>query len=154
MVEESFLLPNLQRALDYLEESGALATILMCAGTFAQLSRTKPLFKPFDLGCSLLRAQGICAIGLITPVKEQEEPILQRWHSTGFTPTVWTADVNQIDEQFAHFLQIQINEHNLEVIVLDYVGHATHISERLQNITDLPVIDLGQLAIKILIDSL
>jgi protein AroM len=154
MVEESFLLPRLQQALEHLETRGVVASILLCAGTFAGLQGNRPLFKPFTVGYNVLRALGIKAPGLITPVKEQVAPIRFRWQAAGFEPTVWTADLSRQDKQFRQQLAAQIEMNRLECIVLDYVGHPALTVTQLQQNSTLPVIDLGQLAMTALAGTL
>lgn len=147
MVPERFLAPRLQKALQFLEKEGVMATLLLCAGTFPDLSGHWPLLKPFQLGHQLLLNLGIQNIGLITPVKEQEVPISQRWAAAGFKASVWTADLNQQDMQFREHLQMQIKMHDLQAIILDYVGHPPRVVKDLQGLSPIPIVDLGQLAI-------
>lgn len=154
IVEEAFLAAKLQVALDLLEAQAVLATLLLCAGTFAELSGTRPLFKPFTVCCDVLQTGGMQTIGLIAPIKEQEVPIRQRWQSAGFQTVVWTADLTRQDKQFARQLAIQIETNKLECIVLDYVGHPTWVVQQLQKFCSVPVIDLGQLAVAILSGTL
>lgn len=154
IVEESYLVPKLQQALNLLEAQSVVATLLLCAGTFAELRGTRPLFKPFAICCGLLQSLGLQAIGLIAPIREQEIPIRQRWLKAGFQPTVWTADLTQPDAHFAQQLQSHIKTHNLECIVLDYVGHSVADVRQVQSMTRLPVIDVGQLAMTTLAGAL
>jgi len=154
MVEESFLLPRLQQALEHLEAKGVVASILLCAGTFAGLQGTRPFFKPFAVGYNLLQELGLKSLGLITPVKEQVAPIRHRWQAVGFEPTVWTADLSRQDKQFKQQLAVQIERNGLECIVLDYVGHPAQTVTLLQQHTTLPVFDLGQLAMTALAGTL
>lgn len=154
MVEESFLLPRLQQALDHLETRGAVASILLCAGTFSGLQGTRPLFKPFVVGSIVLQALGLKSLGLIAPIKEQVAPIRRRWKTAGFEPTVWTAALSKQDRQFKQQLAVQIETYGLECIVLDYVGHPAQTVTLLQQNTTLPVIDLGQLAMTALAGTL
>ena len=147
MVEELFLTAKLQEALDQLENQGVVASILLCAGTFAELNGKVPLFKPFSIGRDLLRLLGFNRLGLISPIKEQEAPIHARWHAARFQPTVWTANLANQDEPFNHQLQSQIEMNQLECIVLDYVGHPQEHVARLKETAVIPIIDLGQLAI-------
>ncbi|MCP4424466.1 MAG: AroM family protein [Chloroflexi bacterium] len=147
IIEESFLAAKLQQALDQLERQGVTATILLCAGTFANLQGTRPLFKPFTVGRELLNSLNFKKIGLIAPIKEQETPIRQRWLAVGFQPTVWTADLAQQDKQFCQQLGEQIESNRLECIALDYVGHPEPLVARLRATAVIPLIDLGQLAI-------
>ena len=154
MVEESFIAPRLQQALTRVETKDAVATILLCAGTFADLHAKKPLFKPFDIGYSVLRALNIKTVGLITPIVEQEVPICQRWKSVGLQPFVWTADLGKQDKVFQQQLIEYVHKYGLESIVLDYVGHPIDQVRQLQASIDLPVFDLGYLAMVTLASTL
>ena len=123
LVDESFIGPKLQKALNRLEAKGVVATLLLCAGTFANLRGTKPVYKPFDIGCSVLKALNMNSIGLITPVPGQEVPIRKRWETRGWKTTVWSADLGHQDQAFHRELNSRIKEFNLDCVVLDYVGH-------------------------------
>lgn len=154
MIEETFLAAKLQQALDQLEEQGVMATILLCAGTFRDLNGRRPLFKPFAVGRTILDSLGLNRIGLIAPIKEQESPIRVRWQAAGFQPTVWTADLARQDEGFIQQLNDQVEVYRLECIVLDYVGHPESLVRQLRETADIPLIDLGQLAIAALSSAL
>jgi protein AroM len=154
MVEESFLLPRLQQALEHLESKGVAASILLCAGTFAGLQGALPFFKPFAVAANEFRARGLKSLGLIAPIKEQVTPIRRRWQAAGFEPTVWTADLSRQDKDFRQQLAAQIETNELECIVLDYVGHPPRHVTQLQENSSLPVIDLGQLAMSALVGTL
>ncbi len=154
MVAESFITSKLQQALNQLETNGVVATLLLCAGTFADLHGTQPLFVPFKIGCSTLSALQLKSIGLITPVRAQEQPIRERWEKMGWQPTVWTADLSVQDEKFQQQLTDQINAKNLDCIVLDYVGHPFEQVIQLQKSVEVPVIDLGYLAMVTLASTL
>jgi protein AroM len=149
-VDESFIAPKLQQAQDRLDAEGVAATLLLCAGTFADLHGTQPVYKPFNIGCSVLSALNMVSIGLIAPVPEQEAPIRQRWASTGMEPTVWTANLGNQDQAFHRQLSDQINDNELDCIVLDYFGHPLEQVVQLQKSIEVPVIDLGYLAMVIL----
>jgi len=153
-VAEKYIAPKLQAALEELESDGVAATLLMCAGTFVTLMGSQPLFKPFNIGCGVLRSLGIRRIGLIAPVKEQEAPILGRWESAGWESTVWTADLGKQDHQFNQLLHQHVQQHNLQCVVLDYYGHPSDQVTQLQNSIDTPVIDLGNLAMATMASTL
>ncbi len=153
-VEESYLGTRLQDALDGLEAQGVVATVLLCAGTFDTLGGTRPLFKPFMLARNILGILGMRSIGLIVPIPEQEEPVRRRWSAAGFDAHVWTADLGRQDDQFRKLLSHQTSQAALDCLVLDYVGHPLKQVSELRRSTDLPLIDLGQLAISICASSL
>lgn len=153
-VDESFLAPKLDGALKLLEARGVLATLLMCAGTFTNLRGTQPIYKPFNIGCSVLRALNMKSIGLIAPVIEQEEPIRHRWEAEGWETTVWNADLRVQDKKFYQQIRNQILVNDLECIVLDYFGHPSEQVSQLQKTIDLPILDLGYLAMVTLAGTL
>ena len=137
-----------------LEAKGVVATLLLCAGTFTNLTGTKPIYKPFNIGCGLLGALDMKAIGLIAPVVEQEIAIKQRWETMGWETTVWTADLGNQDQAFHRQLDARIHARQLDCIVLDYVGHPLEYVNQLQRSIEQPVIDLGYLAMVTLASTL
>lgn len=146
MVEESYISPKLQNSLEQLEVKGVSATLLLCAGTFAQLEGIRPLFKPFNIACDVLSALNMKSLGLIAPLLEQEPAIRQRWEKLGWRTTVWTADLENQDQAFHRQLTNQIQTNRLDCIVLDYFGHPLGRVAQLQRSIHLPVLDLGYLA--------
>lgn len=86
------------------------------------------------------------SIGLITLIEEQEIPIQERWEQMGWRPTVWTADLGVQDAGFYKQLIKRIHTNILDCIVLDYVGHPFEQVTQLQKSIEIPVIDLGYLA--------
>lgn len=154
LVDETFIAPKLQQALDRLESSGVVATLLLCAGTFADLQSKLPLFVPFKICYRVLGALQMTTIGLITPVIEQETLIQARWERKGWQPTVWSADLEKQDQAFYRQLIERIRTKNLDCIVLDYVGNPAKQVEQLQNAVEIPVIDIGQLAMVTLASTL
>ncbi len=146
MVAEDFITPRLQNALEKLENQGVASTLLMCAGTFAELKGSQPLLKPFDIGKGVLHTLGLTTIGLLAPVPEQEAPIRLRWDAAGWDTTVWTANLGKQDQAFLGQINKKVVRHNLECIVLDYFGHPIEWVTNLQDSVDIPVLDLGYLA--------
>jgi hypothetical protein len=129
---------------------GVAATILLCAGTFADLQGKRPFLKPFTLAHNLLQSCGFQRIGLIAPTPAQEAPIQARWREAGFETAVWTANLNQQNDLFHQNLHAQIQTHNLDCILLDYVGHPRRQVQKLQETSTIPVIDMGAFAISTL----
>lgn len=149
-VAEDFLVPRLQTALDELETQDICATILLCAGTFAQLMGNLPLIKPFNVGVAAIQALNMTSLGFIAPFPQQETPIRLRWEALGLQTTVWTADLERQDSRFQKQLLRHIQENDLQAIVLDYVGHTQESVQELQYHSPIPIIDLGDLAIRVL----
>ena len=154
MVDESFISSRLQKALDFLEANGVVATLLLCAGTFSELHGTRPLYKPFKVARDLLDTLNFRSIGLITPVEEQKNPIRERWEGLGWETAVWTDDLSRQDQAFHQRLNAHIHANKLDCIVLDYVGYPVEQVAQLQKSVNLPVIDLGCLTMVTLASTL
>jgi len=154
IVEEGFILPRLQSALDRLDAEGVAATLLMCAGTFSGLHSGNPLFVPFAIGCNQLRVLNFIRIGVVTPFADQEMPTRMRWEAMGFRPNVWTADLGSQDLDFYRSFKHKIKQSDLTCLVLDYFGHPPDQVDKLQENLDIPVIDLGRLAVVTLVSTL
>lgn len=149
-VTQAAITPLLKKQLDQLEADGVDASILLCAGTFAALIGRRPLFKPFTVGLGLVHSFGWKRIGLIAPFAKQEAPIEARWRGAGFETAVWSANLAQQDAHFIHNLHHQITSHNLQALILDYVGHPTEQVRQLQEASPVPVIDLGEMTMRVM----
>jgi len=153
-VEQEMLAPLLQKAVHTIEQMDVCAVMLMCAGTFPSLRCRPPLFRPFQIGLSFLRAVSATSIGVLAPIEEQMSPIRARWQDAGFNTMIWSADLH-----FAgRILWEQINEeaetNDLEYLVLDYVGHSRAAVRQIQQAVSLPVLDLGSLAAVVLASTI
>ncbi len=146
--DEAFLAPLLQSALHRLEAQGVVASILLCAGSFQALYGTRPVVKPFEVACTTLQALGMKHLGVVCPTKSQEVPIKARWQAAGFEPVVYTTSLAGTQTDLRGFAHPDVS---LDCIVLDYVGHPTEQVSALQQITSLPVLDMGQLALALLV---
>ncbi len=158
-VDQVALEPLLQRAIERVEAEGAMATMLMCAGTFANLRSDRPLFNPFSLAVETLRATGLNRVGIICPFVEQERAIGQRWRNAGFDILIETAAFSDfanmagLKEKWTKPRRCGI-EPAVEAIVLDYVGHEPAQVIQLQQNCTVPVFDLGYLTMHVLASSL
>ena len=151
IVEESFLEGRLQAAVQRLEVAGVEAIILLCAGTFETVRSKLPLIKPFDVGRELFAQHRYSSLGFITPVADQIKPIQSRWVNGGVRPAVWCASLDKLDQAFQKELQLYIEKEALEAVVLDYVGHPREQVDQLRKLSPIPVFDLGQLAIEMVV---
>lgn len=146
-VEESFLVPLLQRELDALEAAGAAATILLCAGEFAGLAPRRPLVRPFQLGARVLASMGHESLGVVVPTAAQAGAARRKWERAGFAPAVWPLDVRPGAAPLSEWLSAQARRvPELPAIVVDYVGYPAGIYRALQGAVRVPVVDLGRLA--------
>ena len=87
-------------------------------------------------------------LGLIVPIPEQAPPVAARWQAAGFATTVWAADVLQPDAAMLAHCQAQIGQYQLNALLLDYVGYPTDAVANLRHNISVPLLDLGDLAIR------
>ncbi|MCB0034757.1 MAG: AroM family protein, partial [Anaerolineales bacterium] len=104
-VPEAFLKPLIQQAVEAAEAQQVLATVLLCAGTFAEVSGvSRPLVKPFDTAVAVLNSMGVTHIGVLAPMVTQERPIRARWTAAGFDARVWTPPYAIDSKEFTGWL--------------------------------------------------
>ena len=144
---EEWVEGRLQTQLLSLEADGVVATILLCAGTFAAVRGNKPIVKPYDFGRTLLNTLNLNRIGVVAPFPAQEKALRDRWTTAGFAVTTWTADIPNVDADTIAEMQHQIDANKLQAILLDYVGYSAETVRSIQEETSIPVIDCGALAI-------
>lgn len=152
-VEERDLVPLLSTALARVEAAGVAATLLLCAGTFAGLSGRRPLFTPFPIAQTYLGRMGYSRLLVVCPIPEQVEPIRRRWRRAGFVPTVHVAPSIELAAAPALATELADAATGHDCVFLDYVGHPPEQVQALQAAMDLPVIDLGLLAVETLLAS-
>lgn len=152
-VDEHALLPYLARGLARLEEAGVVASLLLCAGTFAGLEGRRPLFVPFIVARNRLRQMGCRRLLVVCPIAGQVDPIADRWRRAGFVPTLYVAP--SLDQDAAPRLvdDMAIAGAGHDCLLLDYVGHPPGHVTALRAALDLPVFDLGQMAAEDLLAS-
>lgn len=150
-VPETFLKPLIQQAVEAAEGQGGLATVLLCAGTFAEVRGvSRPLIKPFDTAVAVLNSMGVTHLGVLSPMMTQERPIQARWTAANFDARVWTPPYAIDSKEFTGWLyRMMSNTRSLDAIVLDYVGHPANYKLVVQEILGIPVVDLGHLALSV-----
>jgi protein AroM len=153
-IDQAVLAPLLQQALDRLEAQGAIATMLLCAGTFAALRGRRPLYKPFDLVKNLLQSAGVRRIGLVAPFAGQEAAILERWLAAGFNAVAGTAALHDRRAVDALLTGWQGASAPVEAAILDYVGHDPVMVRQLQRRQLIPVYDLGLTTMTVLVHTM
>ena len=132
-VDEAFLAPLVQAALDGLEGRGADPVLLLCAGGFPDLRAGSRLVRPFEAAVEVVRAIGARRIGVVVPIAGQAEPAGRKWRQAGFEPMVMVGEPGQIAVPAG-----------IEALVLDFVGHPAVVVEALRERSALPMVDLGE----------
>ena len=147
-VDEAFLTPLLQETIDTLEQEGAVALVLLCAGPFAALTSTRPLIRPFQLAARMLRSAGHTRVGVVVPTNDQRVPSERKWKEADLTPVIWSMEEQPAVLSLERWLAARTAEHaGLSALVFDYVGYPRDAVHRVQAEVGLPVVDLGHLAV-------
>ena len=147
-VDEAFLTPLLQTAIDDLEQEDVVLSLLLCAGPFHDLTSTRPLLRPFQLAVQTLQSLGLPRPGIVVPTDDQRGPAERKWTAAGFAPVIWSMETRPAALPVEHWLPSQASNHaDLSALVFDYVGYPLDTVQRLQTLTPLPVLDLGHLAV-------
>ncbi|HLA16926.1 MAG TPA: AroM family protein [Candidatus Limnocylindrales bacterium] len=140
-VDEAFLEPLVQAAVDEVERRGCVVSILLCAGGFAGVHGTRPIVRPFEIAVATLHSLGIEWIAVVVPIEAQVEPSRRKWSTTGLSAVIRSARLHDAPAAIARDV-----ETGVEAVVLDYVGHPADAVRRLRGLLDRPVIDPGDLA--------
>ncbi len=150
-VDEAFLMPLLQSAIDELERDGVIAILLLCAGPFQSLTSTRPLLRPFQLAARTLQSLGHNQVIIVVPTNDQTIPSERKWTQAGLQPVIWSMERKPANLPLERWIEFAILENDdLSAIVFDYVGYPIDAVQRVQVQVGRPVIDLGHLAVAIL----
>jgi protein AroM len=149
-VDERFLTPLLQAAIDELELDGAMAVLLLCAGPFRDLTGSRPLIRPFQLAARVLGSLGLRRVGVVVPTDDQRAPALEKWANAGVEPIVLSVEAKPVNESLAEWLVERSGDlPDVSALVLDYVGYPIELLRHLQSNLRVPVVDLGHLAVAV-----
>jgi protein AroM len=132
-LDETDLAPLVQAALERGEEAGAEVTLLLRAGGFRDATARGALVRPFDSAVERVRSIGARRIAVVVPIVAQAAPAVRKWTNAGLDA------VAIVGEPTAAPAAIEV-----DAIVLDYVGHPAGTVAALRDLTDLPVVDLGE----------
>jgi protein AroM len=133
VVDEAFLAPRVQAAIDRAEAAGASVTLLLCAGGFADLRAKGVLVRPFQAAVEALRGLGARRVGVVVPITGQAVPADRKWRAAGFEPLVRVGPPASADGWTG-----------IDAVVLDFVGHPPEEAATLRGRLAVPVVDLGE----------
>ena len=132
-LDEAFLAPLAQAAVDEAERRGATTTLLLCAGGFPDVRARGVLVRPFDAAVAELRSFGARRIGVVVPIAAQAAPSEAKWRAAGFDPVVIVGSPPALDAPTG-----------ISAVVLDYVGHSVADVAALRAALTIPLLDLGE----------
>jgi protein AroM len=145
-LDETFLAPRVQAAVERAERDGAVATLLLCAGGFAVVEGRRPLVRPFELAVATLRSLGLPDVAVAVPDERQVPPAERKYIEAGLFPVVRAAAPGEVPDVFGS----EVADGTVGAVVLDYVGHPLQVVDELRGTLPCPLVDLGDLAAAVL----
>ena len=144
IVDEPWIAPHVQRAVDDAQARGAEAIVLLCAGGFDAVQATKPLIRPAQAVAEVLRTHGVRTILVVVPSPRQIPASEAKWRALGFDPLMLGTPLPKgLDDVVEAAAEVK-------AVVLDYVGHPAKLIDRLEDAleseTDALLYDLGRYA--------
>jgi hypothetical protein len=143
VVDAAYVARLLQKTLDAYRGDAA-AHLVLCAGPFPELTAPPTpsgapaaLVRPFDVAVASFRAHGYRDLEVLVPFPDQARPARDKWASAGFACRT-------------HVLAGRVEGGHADAVVFDYVGFP---SEALRDVADrieIPLFDLGHLALDVL----
>ena len=133
------LLPLVEERAGELAEDGADLIILLCAGGFPEFECPAPVLLPGNVMPNVARTltkRG--RVGVVTPIAGQIEPARKKWTEDGFEVEVVAGSPDN-DEETRQAAK-ELATHDLELIVLDCMGHHSGHQREVAEISGLPVI--------------
>ena len=145
VVDAAFLAPRLQRAVSRFDED-VRAHLVLCAGPFPGLTSQAPVILPFESGAVELARRRLASLEIVVPFGAQVAPAANKWQASGFGCRVH--DMGQKPELLtvAEWLRERLSGTDADALVFDYVGIPPEILDTTSASLNLPVFDLGRLA--------
>ena len=151
VVGASFLSPLLQRAID--RTTGVAAHLVLCAGPFDGLVAPKsplgsppPLIRPFETGVAEFERRGFGDLEVLVPFAAQVGPAKAKWVTRGFTCRVQAFSEKPSDRSLPGWAEDLVGGSGAEALVFDYVGFPSDALRDVAARINVPVFDLGYLA--------
>jgi len=144
VVEEAWLSPRVQAAVERAEADGAGVLVLLCAGAFEAVTSNAPLIRPATVVSSTLGARGFRTALVVVPSPRQLVASEAKWRSLGIDPLMLGVPLPRgLDDVVEAAADVP-------AVVLDYVGHPARLIDRLEDAleseTDALLFDLGRYA--------
>jgi len=163
VVDAHFLGPLLQKAIDD-NDAHVCAHLILCAGPFHMLEapaepfgssiRRTPLIRPFDVAVAELNRRGHHRLEVVVPFADQAEPAMDKWGAADFACRAHVFAEKPRHRSSTEWLAGLVRSSRAHALVFDYVGLPASIFDEVRAGLDLPVFDLGRLALDALAETL
>jgi protein AroM len=142
IVDEAWIAPHLQRAVDRVAADGADLGLLLCAASFAAVSAPFPLVRPSEAVAATLAARGIRTALVVVPSPRQIPASESKWRALGIDPLMLGTPLPKGLDDVVEAAEA------VPAVILDFVGHPGKLIDRLEDAlesdTDALLYDLGR----------
>jgi protein AroM len=145
VVDATFLEPRLQEAIAGWDDHVAFHLVL-CAGPFPHLTARRTLIQPFDVAVAELTGRSLRSLEVIVPFTAQAAPSAHKWEVAGFRCRMHVLGEKLGTLSVAEWLSQRQTGADADALVFDYVGFPVAILDEFAAAVDIPVFDLGRLA--------
>jgi hypothetical protein len=146
VVDAAFVEPRMQAAIDDLN-GRVSAHLILCAGPFPGIAAPVPLVVPFAVTAAALMRRTLRALDVVVPFAAQAAPARRKWEKAGFVPRVHALADRAAEVSIGSWLQEAFGVSRSEALVLDYVGLPAELSGAVTEYSDVPVFDVGRVAL-------
>ena len=153
ILDAGFVAPLLQDAIEA-HDADASAHLILCAGPFPELAapatpsgHRTPLIRPFHVGVAEFRKRGHHRLDLMVPFAAQAAPAMEKWAEEGFACRVHVLAERPLELTLPAWVSGLVGEGDAEALVFDYVGFPSATLGEVAVRIEIPVFDLGHLAL-------
>ena len=136
---ESHILPRLEACMDQLKKDQVSLILFLCTGEFpAEFHSNVPLIFPDHILKGLIPAIGVKNLSVIIPTKEQEAQMPGKWKDC--CDSLHVTSVSPYGDPLAVFAAAKEIPADTDLILLDCIGYTIEMKERIQALTQKPVL--------------
>jgi hypothetical protein len=163
VVDAWFVQPRLQQQINE-RHPHVSAHLLMCAGAFPGLlappppvgspTPATPFIHPFEVAVSAFKRHGFRTLDVMVPFADQAPAAMDKWAGRDFACRAHVLAEKPRHRSLAEWISGLVRGTRAQALVIDYVGLPTQALDDATAALDLPVFDLGRLALDALDDTL
>ena len=136
---ESHIPPRLEACMDQLKKDQVSLILFLCTGEFpAEFRSNVPLIFPDHILKGLIPAIGVKNLSVIIPTKEQEAQMPGKWKDC--CDSLHVTSVSPYGDPLAVFAAAKEIPADTDLILLDCIGYTIEMKERIQALTQKPVL--------------
>ena len=136
-----FVITALQQLIDECQTEAVDTILLACTGKFDLFDSDIPIVYPDYLLSHVVKGlfkEG--ELGIVVPLLEQSESIMEKWNDAGFTCSVLAS--SPYDFQCENFISVakEMDKSPVKAIVLDCMGYTDEMKKIMVEYTSKPVL--------------